>query len=448
MKHTKSILMAALAAVALGSIGSASAEVIYVTGSTAFRNAANAALQAALVTGSGATGGIAAAASTNSLTDVGAGMVYFTNCTVNGQTVDVAVSWTGSEAGIQSVAGPVGTKLIPFFDISKLNANGLTGTYGTNLNAGVSFTTMTGNSNTTSIQASLTFSDTWQGASVFNGTGLKDGISYAALTEGLAGGVGVVPFTFVANTTCPYTNITTSIFSDIATGNGYVLGSEFSGNPADTNIRCFLTGRNIDSGTRLTTFTIGKIGYLPTTVTQYDVTASGGVITALPKAASNSINGISSPLWFGGASSGGTLCGYMTNVLSGSVSVGSGAISRGSATNYLIGYTSLGDAMGQVNNGLKMLAFNGAVTRSMNTKNPTVLDQGYTNIISGVNPYWSYEHIYYNPSSTVSTAQATNLVATLVSKITNLPSTDANLAPNIAIGDMKVKRTIDGGPLK
>ncbi|MEI6323233.1 MAG: hypothetical protein WCP60_09045 [bacterium] len=444
MKHTKSILMAALAAITIGSIGSASAEVIYITGSTAFRKAANKALQTAL-----GAGNIAASDSATSLTDVGAGTIYFTNCTVNGQTVDVAASWTGSESGIQSVASPsTNVKTIPFLDITKLTANGLVGTFGTNISSGVNFTTMVGNSNTTSVRATLTFSDTFQGKSVFTGTGVKDGLVYTALSEPYTNGLGlgVVPFTFVANTSCPYTNITTPIFADIATGNGYVLGSEFTGNGADTNIRCFLTGRNIDSGTRLTSFLVGKIGTQPTTVTQYDVTASGGVITALPKAAAVTINGVSSPVWFGGQSSGGSLCKYMTNTVSPTVTVGLGAVARGSATNYLIGYAGVSDACGQVANGLKMMAYNGYLPRNYNQSTTTNIDAGYSNTISGAYPFWGYEHLYYN--STIASAQATNLAYSISTNVLSLPSTDPNLAPNIALSEMKVSRTTDGGPIK
>ena len=443
MKHTKSILMAALAAI---SIGSASAETIYVTGSTAFRKAANAALQSAL-----GAGKIAASDSTTSLTDVGAGMNYYTNCTVNGQTVDVAVSWTGSEAGIQSVASPVGTtnsKTIPFLDITKLTANGKVGTFGSSINSGVSFTTMTGNSNTTSVQATLTFSDTFQAASAFTGTGKADGIVYTSLSETYTNkGVGVVPFTFVANKGCPYTDITTSIFADLYTGNGYVLGSEFSGNPSDTNIRCFGIGRNPDSGTRLTTFIVGKVGSTPATVTQYTPTVSAGVITAIAKSTASTINGISVPTWQNGESSGGTLCKYMTNTVpapaSFSVPLG---ITKGSASNCLIGYAGVSDAAGQYANGLQYMTFNGVASRAYNSATVTNLDAGYTNIISGKYPFWSYEHLYYNSSS--ASAQATNLASSLATTILALPSTDANVAPNIAISDMKVSRSKDGGPLQ
>ena len=444
MKHTKSILMAALAAITLGSIGSASAEVIYVTGSTAFRKAANVALQSAL-----GAGNIAASDSATSLADTSAGMIYYTNCTVNGQTVDVAVSWSGSEAGIQSVASPsTNVKTIPFLDIAKLTSNSLVGTFGTNISSGVSFTTMTGNSNTTSVRAILTYADTFQTTSQFTGTGKSDGLAYTALTQPYTNvGLGVVPFTFVANKGCPYTDITTSIFADLYTGNGYVFGSEFSGNPNDTNIRCFGIGRNPDSGTRLTTFLVGKVGTAPSAVTQYTPTVAAGVITALAKSASSTINGIVVPLWQNGESSGGTLCKYFTNAMAapGSFSVPLG-ITKGSASNCVIGYAGVSDAAGQYANGLQYMTFNGVAPRAYNSAITTNLDAGYTNIISGKYPFWCYEHLYYN--SGIATAQATNLAATMSTSIFALPSSSANLAPNIALGDMKVSRSKDGGPLQ
>ena len=444
MKHTKSILMAALAAITLGSIGSASAEVIYVTGSTAFRKAANVALQSAL-----GAGNIAASDSATSLADTSAGMIYYTNCTVNGQTVDVAVSWSGSEAGIQSVASPsTNVKTIPFLDITKLTANNTLPVYGTKVSTGVSFTTMTGNSNTTSVQGTLTFADTFQATSIFNGTCKNDGNVYASLSQPYTNvGLGVVPFTFVANKGCPYTDITTSIFADLYTGNGYVFGSEFSGNPSDTNIRCFGIGRNPDSGTRLTTFVVGKVGAYPSVVTQYTPTVVSGVITALAKSAASTINGISVPQWQNGESSGGTLCKYFTNAMAapGSFSVPLG-ITKGSASNCVIGYAGVSDAAGQYAAGLQYMTFNGVAPRAYNSATTTNLDAGYSNTISGKYPFWCYEHLYYN--SGIATAQATNLAATISTGIFALPSSSANLAPNIALGDMKVSRSKDGGPLQ
>jgi hypothetical protein len=88
----KTMLVAALAALA---VGSASAETIYITGSTAFRKAANVALTNAILGDSGSllatdTGG----------TDAG-NLVFKTK-----DNDYVVVYWSGSEAGIQSVAGP------------------------------------------------------------------------------------------------------------------------------------------------------------------------------------------------------------------------------------------------------------------------------------------------------------------------------------------------------
>jgi len=89
----KNILAAALAALA---IGSASAETIYITGSTAFRSAANSQIDST-ITNAGGTQNARDNASLGS-----AGNVVWT--TGNGDKV--VACWNGSEAGIQSVAGP------------------------------------------------------------------------------------------------------------------------------------------------------------------------------------------------------------------------------------------------------------------------------------------------------------------------------------------------------
>jgi hypothetical protein len=90
----KTMLAAALAAIA---IGSASAETIYITGSTAFRGAANTKINDYIT---GTLSGSLVAKDNATLTKAGnlvwkAGDNYY------------VAAWSGSEAGIQSVAGPV-----------------------------------------------------------------------------------------------------------------------------------------------------------------------------------------------------------------------------------------------------------------------------------------------------------------------------------------------------
>ncbi len=102
----KTMLVAALAALA---IGSAQAEVIYITGSTAFRAAANCAIDAYVNTQNGSnTLGSCVQASTASAVSTASGLggasavLWKLN---NGNYI--SAYWFGSEAGVQSIAGPI-----------------------------------------------------------------------------------------------------------------------------------------------------------------------------------------------------------------------------------------------------------------------------------------------------------------------------------------------------
>lgn len=422
----KNLLMGALAAL---TIASASAETIYITGSTAFRSAANQTLL-------NLYGANILATDKSTTTDNSAGNLFFTNCDVGGgNIVDVAVAWSGSEAGIQTVAGGTNNKTLPFFDKAKITALG--GSFPKVSLAGGSMSTLATNANTSLAKGTITFSDTYQGASIFTGTA-SDGAAYNNLNDVV---VGVVPFTFVANKDCTYTDITTSIFTDIAS-KGYTYGSLFTGNASDTNVKCWLLGRNPDSGTRVTTFAVGKYG-IKTIANQVGLTAGSGTITAIAKSAAGTINGISIGAGNNGESSGGTLCGYMTNSVSPTVTTTNWAIPRGSSANYIIGYAGVSDAAGSYAAGLKYLTYNGVKGRCYNTSTKTVLDEGYTNVITGKYPFWSYEHVMWD--SAYSTAALSNVVTALTNAITIVSSTNSLLAPNIALGEMQVKRTADAG---
>jgi hypothetical protein len=423
----KNILMGALAAL---TIASASAETVYITGSTAFRSAANQTLL-------NLYGANLAATDKSSTSDASAGNLLFTNVdTGGGNIVDIAVAWSGSEAGIQTVACGTASKYLPFYDQTKVAA--AAGSYPKTSLAGGNMSTLANSANTSLAKGTINFSDTFQGASVFTGTA-QDGVTYSTLNDVA---VGVVPFTFVANKDCPYTDITTSIFNDIAS-KGYTFGSLFTGATADTNVKCWLLGRNPDSGTRVTTLAVSKFG-VQKTVAQVGLTASGGTITAIAKSTAGTINGISISAGNNGESSGGTLCGYMTNSVSGTVTISPLiGVTRGSSANYIIGYAGVSDAAGKFTGGLKYLTYNGVAPRCYNTNVTTVLDQGFTNIITGKYPFWSYEHVMWDPN--YSTAGNSNVVTALTNAIVGYSSTNSTLAPNIALSDMRVKRSSDAG---
>jgi hypothetical protein len=353
--------------------------------------------------------------------------------------VDIVVAWSGSEAGIQTVACGTNNKTLPFFDKAKLTTN--FSSFPALSVAGGSMSTLANSANTSLAKGSISFSDTYQGASVFTGTA-PDGASYNTLVDTL---VGVVPFTYIASKNCPYTDINTSIIDDML-AKGYVQGNLFTGNISDTNVKCWMMGRNPDSGTRVTTLAVNKFG-VQNPVLQFSATASGGTVTALAKSSSGTINGINIGAGNNGESSGGTLCGYLTNVLSGSVSVPIG-FSRGSSANYIIAYAGISDAAGKYASGLQYLTYNGVKPRCYGTATLTVLDEGFTNIISGKYPFWGYEHVMYDNTGGSASASTVAVVGALTNTIIPLSSTSSILAPNISLADMLVKRTQDGGAIQ
>ncbi len=428
MKHTKSILIATMAAL---SIASASAqETIYITGSTAFRSAANGALLALY-------GANLAATDKGTTTDKTAGNLLFTNCSVGGSTVNIAVAWSGSDAGMQTVAAGTNSKRLPFYDLAKIQALG--GSFPKTSLPGGSMSSPADTVNTTLRKGTIGFADTFQGASVFKPGRAPDGATYNTLTFTR---VGVVPFNFAASRGFPYTDITTSIACDLL-GSGYTSVNLFSGNGSDTNKLIWSMGRNPDSGTRITALLVAKYG-AQTPVVQYTPTVTNGIIRSLALSSTGLINGISIARGNNGESSGSTLCNYLTNSFTNGFVPPNGL--DPAVTNYAITYAGASDVKNVQSRGVVALSFNGVKGRLYDPATAaTTLDEGYTNIITGRYPFWCYEHITYDPL--YATPAVSNVVTALANYITSLASTNGDLAPNIALTDMLVQRTRDGGAI-
>lgn len=419
----KTILMGALAAL---SIATASAqETVYLTGATAFRSVVNKSLYTAF-------GANLAATDNASATAEGASTLLFTNVTLNGSTVDLSVRWSGSEAGIRTVASPASNVVTDsFFLASSVKALG--GSY-----PKLSLTT-----SRTNTRGDIAFSDTWQAVSNFQGKG-KDNRTYATL---ISQKVGVVPFTFIANKGAGIDNISLSTAMQLAKS-GRIPASLVTGNTNDITGGAWYTGRDPFSGTRVTALVVGKVGY-NTAVQHYKPTIASGVITALGAYASTNVNGLAVTAAGNGESSGGTLCGYMTNTISPTLGGIPVTVNGRGNTNIYISYAGVPDAAPNYVRGLIPLKFEGVHGRFGLTNEfaalgtNTALDSGYTNIISGKYPFWSYEHILWDPAR-MSTA-ASNTVGWLTNQIAGYATTSPQMAPNIALGDMKVYRTSDGG---
>ena len=397
--------MAALAAI---SIGSASAEIVYVTGSTAFRSAANGALNTYATT----HGGAIIAADNSTLGSAGNLILSYTN---GGGTNYINVHWSGSEAGIQSCAGPTtgsNAQTIGFLP------NSYTGT-----------NTAYSSQNTNYQVADLTFSDTFQSSSSF-AQGKFNGVNYSALTGATTGAgngiVGVVTFTWVASAGAPITNVTANGAKNLLAQGG-VSQALFTGNSADqTAAGYFLVGRNVDSGTRLTT--LAESGYgIKTGVVQYQVDSTN-MIEPYP---TQTIDGIVASTGNGGYSSGGTLCGYMTNHYASNLTNDTTGDTSEYSTNYLIGYAGVSDANGKVSGGLVELAYNG-VAFSTNA------------VAQGQYTFWGYEHLYIGAAADSTAIALANAVGSSV-----YSSTTATLNPNVNFSDVNnnVGRTSDGTPV-
>lgn len=437
MKHSKSILMAVAAAL---SIASASAqEVIYVTGATAFRSAANNTLYSLF-------GSRLYAYSGSSTNDASAIALYFTNCVLtNNQTVDIAVTWTGSEGGIQSVASQSTNQVrVPFYNrtqISNAVAGGtLTGTAPYKLAQPDTDNMLAGPY--TSLQKGVVgCSDSFQSSSRFIANRrIEDGRTYRSLTMQA---VGVVPYSWIASKgfadIFPERNMT--YFNAVqALREGYLTGNAFSGSLDQSGINIYTTGRNVDSGTRV--IALANLNYGVTrAVTQWQCTTSNGLVRSMILHPAKNLNGIVTSEGGGGESSGGVVANYMTNVIT------DGTVNNTlpiGITNYLIGYVSVADmTTARRTAGLTPLKYNGVEGRCHGTNGFTTLDAGYTNIITGKYPYWGYEFVTFDNSSASANAKA--FANNLVTTIRGFASTNTIIAPNIKLSDMQVERTADGG---
>ena len=402
MKLTKTlILTAAAASLALAATTHAktpitrakSAQDVDITGSTAYRANVYAAIQAVLDSGY-----TYAYSDTSSL---GKSTYAIFNGTISGTPVTIKTHFTGSEGGIQTLTTNL---LIAYYP------DGTTGTVGGTANAGTPVNTEA---------SDVTFSDTQQASSAY---------ATPALTEDPNSPVGVVPFKFIASKSSAVTFMTSQLFRALATIGSQPL-SMWTGNSGDAGKTVFLTGRDPDSGTRLTAFAETGFGaqqapvqYAPYATGQSGtnfITTSGGTIdhfTVWPK---STVNGVAVRTGQGGYSSGGTLTAAVNNTTP--------------ANTTLVAYAGTNDADPQLSAGEVELPYNGVTLGvSANYNTNTALTQGtYT--------FWGYEHCYVG-----STGGAGTLVQTVADSVAgNIKSTNAV----VLLTNMVVSRTGDGGTI-
>jgi len=248
MKTTHKFIVTSCAALTLAAAAQAQTTVINITGATAFRASANNAIISIL---GGA--GVTEYAFNNS---TGGGSVNGTNRaifrgTVTGipGTVIVRASWSGSTAGIASVATGTPVQVLKTATPMTTSGNGFAAT----------------SDNYETVVASFAFSDVAQAAST-------------TLSPTLTGTtVGVVPFQYVANQSAwnhpGMTNMTDQIKNAIYSTSEVPLRF-FTGVPSDTK-RVLAAGRNNGSGSRATVLGETQYGFFRA-VQQFRNPESGG----------------------------------------------------------------------------------------------------------------------------------------------------------------------------
>lgn len=422
MKLVTTVMAGALALAAVGS-ANAQTQIVRYTGSTAYRSAVQAGILAAFDT-TPAYGWVGAAGSTLG----GANQSIFSG-TMGGIATVIATDFTGSEAGIQAVAGNNAEFAVPF-----LNATDTTLLASLNT-SGVILGTTAGADNEI---PDVAMSDTWQSSSQFSG-GSSSTISrvkytYATLND--AGPVGIVPFKWVASQSATFTNITSQLVRSTYQNGGTPM-SVFTGiEPAAGSPVTYVypLGRNPDSGTRLTAFLESGLGNTSATVTQWqpvtltngEISTTGTTISSFIKWPTDTVNKISVVTGNSGYSSGGQLAAVLSDPVSSSV------------TNYgaMIGYCGVSDidpylTTTATNSGyyVQELKYNGVALGNAGGNYNNV-----TSLIEGQYTFWSYEHMYYRTGAPTA---VTNVVSAVSSQVEN------NTAV-VFLDSMKVNRSGDG----
>lgn len=390
----KSILTAMLG---LGLASFASADTIYVTGSTAFRTSFVDAVVTKMLENSG----------TVTALHTGSNAAGFSSATrqvisgnIDGVATTICTNWTGSVEGVQAVVQP--TVRIETYLTGSGTSLTRTGTYPT-------FTFSGGTANPSAPAAAhaadLAMSDCFQNSTVY---------TTPALTTDYK--VCVIPFKFVASENSNTAGASGTGFDNITPlqaqllwGSGRVSLSLFTFNSADNkpalptvNVgkEVFAMGRANTSGTRLVSFAEMGRGALSNTVQySFNGTSSGGTAGA------------------GGWTSQG-------NGGSGASTVASQlGLPASSSTGYGIGYLGLTDADAAIAAGARELKWNG-------------VSYSAANVYSGKYTFWAYEHLLANNNASQAALDVAASLATQINAQPGAAGLDSSL--------MNVQRSAEG----
>lgn len=403
MKLLKTIAVAVVALAAY--VQTSSAVTIYITGSSAFRTAANAAISANLV-------GATQKSSSGSI-----GFIW-TGGTFNGNPVTVKATYTGSGAGIQTVAASgTGTPFtVPYVNDAFVNG----GNDPTAASPGYTVDNHV---------PDFGFSDVFQGATDFTSDN-----GYDDLTDNK---VAICTFKWIASKNFPAGLSVDPQFLQYLFTAGKAPLSMLTGLTTDEHAVIFATGRDPDSGTRITAFADSGVG-ISTPVLQYKPVITSGAVTSHALYPIQTINGVSTgTAGNSGEASGGTLRGNLTATLPTSGLTDEAA---GTTAAYYISYLGIKDAASVAANTTE-LAYKGVVygTNATSTTVPMVQEGKYS--------FWSYEHIINDPNYI--TAPASTFYTSVKNTIQGFATGNANLDAGIQDdAAMHVKRDSDGAKVK
>jgi hypothetical protein len=376
MKKASLITSALLALGIVSQAGAATTNVVYITGSTAFRGNVFTTLTTAGAVFDAAPTVLPAGAGS------GTGSIVYQGA-IGGQPYILDCNWTGSEAGIACVEG-----LTSLLDFSKGGTNyNLPGVPTTFLNP------FTGAAGTNTTVADLTFADTSQAIS------LTKPPTYPALTE--YGVVGVVTFTWLKGKNSSPDSSWTDLTNVTQPQLLYQLASPqtasfFTGNASDSDT-VYTIGRNRGSGTHQNTLADAEFYGTGTPVDQYAWNSAyvNGLLTYDP-------NG--SP-FFPTITAGG-----LTDIANDGFDSGAGVsdvLSCDTAGSGLVtlGYAGISDA-NHAKNGQGTKDGSSLANQPAGAVFLTLDGVGFNdgNVINGTYSFWGHEHLYGQPGQSPSSA--------------------------------------------
>lgn len=424
----KSLVAASLLAVGLAGTAFANTTAyVYVAGAPAYRQDSNQNLvnYVATFSGAGLTATSAPDTSAASVKSAKANQWFIPNFVAGTTDLVISATYTGSSAGIESVAaGNITQNYLP-------NSTGIAGNVGSTTNVGIAISQ--------AHQPDFTLSDTFQTTSPFVGTrsdlefqtpGNFPTLVFATLPFQ---SLGVEPYVFVASPGAPFTNITTSQAQLLFT-NGKLPLAFFTGNSADETKFVYPLTRDPGSGARLVVQAETGIG-VTTTLTTYKPTVTGGALDSKGNTVGGTItdpfNNI--PLYPAGLipstqiidqNDGDT--GYPnfgTPDLTGLLQAITATPPAGS---YFVTYLNLSDSseastLPPVGNRAVILTYNGVAENA-------------ANLADGTYTFWSYENLFNRSGVSGNPLTVINWLKT-------------HWVSTAPLSSLKVQRTVDGGPV-